>query len=172
MLTKLAWFQVPTNNILVVMTGQSSFNITLGWQWDDADANNSHLGYTGSGFIYGSQAFSRGQWIQVEVVYKPSTNRSSRDGYFCSWVDGVSNACTNQLNTPDGYSTGRLKTWYASNLTIWGGVGSTKTRDSYIYFDHWRIAVGTSLVGSSPPLDTPAGPPAIPSGINAQRVTQ
>ena len=91
MLTKLAWFQVPTNSILVVMTGQSSFNITLGWQWADADADNSHLGFVGSGFIYGTQSFQRGQWILVEVLYKPSTTKTSQDGVFKSWVNGVYN---------------------------------------------------------------------------------
>ena len=144
-LTKLAWFQVPTNNILVVMTGQSNFNITLGWQWADADANNSHLGFVGSGFIYGTQSFQRGQWILVEVLYKPSTTKTSQDGVFKSWVNGVYNGGTTALNTPDGYASGRLKTWYASNLTVWGGTGSTKTRDSNLYWDHWRIAVGNSL---------------------------
>ena len=144
-MTKLAWFQVPSNNIFITLSGQSSFNITLAWQWADADANNSHLGYTGSGFIYGSQAFSRGQWILVEVLYKPSTTKTSQDGVFKSWVNGVYNGGTMALNTPDGYAAGRLKTWYASNLTIWGGTGGTKTRDSNLYWDHWRIAVGNSL---------------------------
>ena len=144
-MTKLAWFQVPSNNIFITLVGQSSFNIALAWQWADADANNSHLGYTGSGQIYGSQAFSRGQWILVEVLYKPSTTKTSQDGVFKSWVNGAYNGGTMALNTPDGYATGRLKTWYASNLTIWGGTGSTKTRDSNLYWDHWRIAVGNSL---------------------------
>ena len=169
--TKLAWFQAPSNNLFLMFKGDP-FNISLNWQWAQADADNSHLGFGGSGYLDGTQYFGRNQWVQVEVVYKPSTTKTSRDGYYCAWLNGVVSSCTNQLNTPDGYSTGRLKTWYATNLTIWGGTGSTKTRDSYIYFDHWRIAVGTSLVGSSSPLDTPAGPPAIPSGINAQRVTQ
>lgn len=144
-LTKLAWFQVPTNSIFLAMTGQSSFNITLAWQWPDLDANNSHLGYVGSGQIYGTQSFQRGQWILVEALYKPSTTKTSQDGVFKSWVNGVYNGGTTALNTPDGYAAGRLKTWYASNLTIWGGTGSTKTRDSNLYWDHWRIAVGNSL---------------------------
>lgn len=144
-LTKLAWFQVPINSIFIAMTGQSSFNITLAWQWPDLDANNSHLGYVGSGQIYGTQSFQRGQWILVEVLYKPSTTKTSQDGVFKSWVNGVYNGGTTALNTPDGYASGRLKTWYASNLTIWGGTGQTKTRDSNLYWDHWRIAVGNSL---------------------------
>ena len=144
-MTKLAWFQVPTNSIFVALTGTTTFNITLAWQWPDGDADNSHLGFVGSGQIYGSQAFARGQWVLVEVLYKPSTTKTSQDGVYRSWVNGVYNGGTLQLNTPDGYSTGRLKTYYASNLTIWGGTGGTKTRDSNLYWDHWRIAVGNSL---------------------------
>ena len=144
-LTKLAWFQVPINSIFIAMTGQSSFNITLAWQWPDMDADNSHLGYVGSGQIYGTQSFQRGQWILVEALYKPSTTKTSQDGVFKSWVNGVYNGGTTALNTPDGYATGRLKTRYANNLTIWGGTGGTKTRDSNLYWDHWRIAVGNSL---------------------------
>ena len=144
-LTKLAWFQVPINSIFIAMTGQSSFNITLAWQWPDMDADNSHLGYVGSGQIYGTQSFQRGQWILVEALYKPSTTKTSQDGVFKSWVNGAYNGGTMALNTPDGYATGRLKTRYANNLTIWGGTGGTKTRDSNLYWDHWRIAVGNSL---------------------------
>ena len=144
-LTKLAWFQVPINSIFIAMTGQSSFNITLAWQWPDMDADNSHLGYVGSGQIYGTQSFQRGQWILVEALYKPSTTKTSQDGVFKSWVNGVYNGGTTALNTPDGYASGRLKTRYANNLTIWGGTGGTKTRDSNLYWDHWRIAVGNSL---------------------------
>ena len=166
-LTKIAWFQVPGNNIFLALKGSGSFNISLNWQWPDGDADNSHLGFVGSGFIDGSRSFARDQWVQVEVAYKPSTTRTSRDGYYCSWLNGAQSACTNQLNTPDSYANGRLKTWYASNLTVWGGTGSTKTRDSFLYFDHWRIAVGTSLGGPPPPLDTPAGPPGSVSGFTA-----
>jgi hypothetical protein len=157
--TKLAWFQSPSNNLFITFKGSPSFNISLNWQWADADANNSHLGFVGSGFLDGSRFFSPGQWVQIEVAYKPSTTSTSRDGYYCAWLDGVMSSCTNQLNTPDLYATGRLKTWYTSNLTIWGGTGSTKTRDSFLYFDHWRIAVGGTAPPLSPPSPTPPPPP-------------
>ena len=143
--TKLVWFHVPSNNIFVTFKGMTNFVISLNWQWADTDANNSHLGFAGSGYIDGSQQFSRGQWVLVELLYKPSTTKTSQDGVLKSWVNGVYNGGTVALNTPDGYASGRLKTYYAGNLTIWGGTGNTKTRDSFLYFDHWRIAVGNSL---------------------------
>lgn len=176
-LTKLAWFHTPANNFLIVMAGDP-FRIDIGWQWADNLVNNLHLGFVGSGFVFGSQTFGRNQWIQVEVLYKPSTTETSKDGVYCSWINNLSNACTFQINTPI-INNLRLQTYDTTNISVWGGVGSDKTRNSFIYYDHWIIATGTSLSGlpspptppgpPSGPVDNPVGAPNSPIGLNVSK---
>lgn len=162
--TKLGWFHTPGNNFYYSLNGGGPFTIQLNFQWGDGEADNSHLAHPtpNSGFIEGTQFFSPGVWIKVELIYKPSTTNTSRDGYYCSWIDDRLSACTNELNTP---SNPHLQTSGTSTTSIWGGTGSVKTRDSFIWYDNFRIAVGETLP-PTPPTDTIS--PNRPTGVSVQ----
>ena len=58
-MTKLAWFQVPSNSIFIGYDGTVELSTS---RWRGSGAMQTRiihpLGYTGSGQIYGSQAFS------------------------------------------------------------------------------------------------------------------
>ena len=87
-----------------------------------------------------SGSFQPGQWVKVEIYWKPSSCNTCHDGIWRWWVNGeLAGNVTDMI-------TDRLRASRISHQTIWGGTGSVKTRDSFIWFDHEHI--------SAPNLDT------------------
>ena len=129
---------------------------------DSADPATSTAAHSTSGAINGCKSRSclnhRRRKRRVTVTIVPGSMASS------------AHVRTNSTH-PTATAPAGLKPGTPPILTIWGGTGSTKLATAIS-----ALTTGASLsapaVGSSSPLDTPAGPPAIPSGINAQRVTQ
>ena len=141
-MTKIAWIHTRLNNVaqmnqfFLAMHGQNSFYITANYQ--NSDIDNSHLfggGPVGTIIITpnGNGGFSRGQWIQVEWLLIPSTTTTARNGILRVWINGVSTISVSNLNT------GAVLPDAVSYITVWGGTGTTKTRESYLYYDHTRV---------------------------------
>ena len=158
-LTKIAWIHTRNgnapqlNHLFMGMHGAGSglARFSIHWQWADGQPDNSHLGFVGSGFIESGTTFSHNAWTKFEWLFKPSTSMTSRDGVYKLYINNSLACSTTSLNTPAIYPDA------ISHITVWGGVGGTKTRDSYIWWDHEYVS---ALTGGTTP---PATPPSISS---------
>lgn len=117
----------------------------------------------------GSGTFSLGQWHYIEWCGKASASFTSRDGIYKWFLDGRLIGNYSNVNTGSW--------WNATYITpTWDGQGTPWGADAWYDIDRWvvaRLATGScaSLGGTTVNPDTPAGPPAAPSGLNAQKVT-
>lgn len=112
-----------------------------------------------------------GTWYRVEVYMKASTCPTCRDGAVRWWINGVLNG--NYSN----FAYGPLvNEWVWSETWDGAGNGNGFTTNPSHYIDHLHISVpncGSGCGGGvTPNPDSPAGPPAAPAGLNAQKVTQ
>ena len=119
-------------------------------------------------------------WYTVEAYIISSSSTTSRNGTLKWWINGTLNGQYTNLNYIDGI-TNQFQinhTWDNSsaiqcyNVTT-NPLGRDCTNPQIHYFDELLIAsVGGLSGGSTPNPDTPSGPPAAPTGLNAQKVTQ
>lgn len=79
-------------------------------------------------------SFAAGTWARIEQYWRPSTTNTSKDGVWKVWLND--NLVVNLSNL----NTGRAAAWAVSHVTIWGGTGTTKSRDSFLYFDHEHVS--------------------------------
>lgn len=123
----------------------------------------------------GSGAFSLGQWHYIEWCGKASQNITSRDGIYKWFLDGT------MIGNYSNVNTGAY--WNATYITpTWDGQGTPWGADAWWDIDRWVVArlvsgscsamSGGGVIIPTPNPDTPAGPPAVPTGLNAQKVTQ
>lgn len=141
-LTKIAWIHTysavaadsNSNQLFLAMEGSGPFFFTANYQNSNID-NGALVGFPGVlGTIRlypasGGEVYP-GQWAKIEMVFVPSTTNVSQDGKWLVWVNGV---LIHQLTT---LNTGRIQPNGVSHITIWGGTGTVKQRDSYIWYDH------------------------------------
>lgn len=135
--------------------------------YGDCPGGLNYFGNTGQ-----STTWSHGIWHYAEWCGKASTNTTSRDGIYKWFLDGRMVGNYPNVNTAQFYN--------ASYITpAWDGGGTPWGRDAWWDVDRWvvaRLPAGTcaSLTGGGITVnpDTPAGPPAAPTGLNAQKVTQ
>ena len=142
--TKIGWIHTRLNNVpqnnqfFLVMNATAAFYLTAVYQ--NGNIDNGHItgGPLGTAVFYptvSSGVFAAGQQVIIETVLRPSTTNVSRDGTWKVWVNNALAISVLNLNTD------RVQPDAVSHITIWGGVGGTKQRDSYLYFDHSRICV-------------------------------
>lgn len=141
--TKIGWIHnrlngSSLNNQFILLMQGTYPNFYMSLVYQNGNIDNSHIGGQGIGtvlFYPQTGGISPGQWVKVETVLIPSTTNVSRNGIWRCWINGVVAHNITTLNTdriqPDG----------VSHITIWGGVGGTKQRNSYLYFDHSRVCV-------------------------------
>lgn len=112
-----------------------------------------------------------GTWYKLEVYMKASSCPTCKDGIWRWWVNGVLNG--NYVNVAYGP---RVDEWVWTETWDGGGSGKGFTTNPSHYIDHLHISVpncGSGCGGGvTPNPDSPAGPPAAPAGLNAQKVTQ
>lgn len=120
-----------------------------------------------------STSFQAGQWVKVEACVRASTSMTSRDGIVRLWINDVEVMRYNNLN----YGQGVVNQYDAT--PTWDGYGNGQgfTTTIHQYFGHVHTSfppsggcasVGT---GTAPNPDSPAGPPAAPTGVNATKVS-
>lgn len=121
-------------------------------------------------------------WYTVEAYIIASSCTTCRNSTVRWWVNGVLQGNYTNLN----YGDGIVNQWQINHT--WDGAegkqcgpptnpSNSRGRDCRYpqihYFDELLIAsVGGLSGGSTPNPDTPSGPPAAPTGLNAQKVTQ
>lgn len=142
--TKLGWIHTtlngsPQNNQLIYsLIGSGPYALRTTYQ--NATVDNTHLGGSaplGTVNLFPSSAsqFAGGQWVKIEQYFRPATGISAQNGIWRMWVNNVLVMDVTTLNTemilPDS----------VSRITIWGGTGSVKSRDSFIWWDHERVSV-------------------------------
>lgn len=128
-------------------------------------------------------------WHTIEMYGIASSCSTCRNGTMKWWVNGILNGNYTNLN----YGDTILNQWQINHT--WDGAfgpqcynattnpnGRDCTNPQIHYFDEALFAsvgglpAGSGGGGTSPPSpppnpDTPAGPPAVPTGLNAQKVT-
>lgn len=142
--SKLGWIHTTLNGtpqqnqLFYSMTGTGPYALRLTYQ--NGTVDNTHLGGDsprGTVNLSPSSAgqFVGGQWVKIEHYFRPSTTNTAQNGIWKLWVNGVLAVNVLTLNTeaiqPDS----------VSRITIWGGTGGIKSRDSYIWWDHERVSV-------------------------------
>lgn len=121
-------------------------------------------------------------WYTVEFYVIASTCTTCRNSTVRWWLNGVLQGSYTNLN----YGDGIVNEWQINHT--WDGstdkqcgpptnpsnaIGRDCRNPQIHYFDELLIAsVGGLSGGSTPNPDTPSGPPAAPTGLNAQKVTQ
>lgn len=158
------------------------------WAHNSGNLDNSHIcgGPPGLGSggncdpnVGSGQVGPPGTWFKIEVYLKCSTTLTSRDGIVGWWVNGAPAGWYTQVNNcANGINEWIWDhTWDAS-----GDMGVSNTVPWEWRIDHLHVSVrngGAITPPSTPPPpppapnpDSPAGPPAVPTGLNAQKVTQ
>lgn len=136
--------------------------------YGDCPGGLNYFGNTGQ-----STTWTHGVWHYAEWCGKASTNTTSRDGIYKWFLDGRLVGNYPNVNTAQFYN--------ASYITpAWDGGGTPWGIDAWWDVDRWvvaRLPAGTCAAmtgggGITINPDTPAGPPAAPTGLNAQKVTQ
>lgn len=120
---------------------------------------------------------SEGAVHKVEITMRRSTTETSRDGTIRVVVDGFVRTNHTNVNFPayNFISVQTNHTWDGQCATRNPAVSPTtapndcRPYDDYYDTDDWYVSAGAG--GSTPNPDSPAGPPAVPTGINAQKVT-
>ncbi len=141
-LTKISWIHsqdtagekcVTDNQFFLALVGPGPFSISANYQ--NTCINNPDYGGFGTIQIYSSAGqIIPGKWALIEQYLKISTTNTSRDGVWRVYLDGKLIINADKLNT------GRAAFYGVSHITIWGGTGSVKSRDSFLYFDHEHVS--------------------------------
>ena len=128
--TKIGWIHTSLNGapngnqLFVTLNGSGPFHINMAYQ--NADIDNSHVsGYPGVGSVSINSfagSFAAGQWVRVEMYFKQSSCNTCKDGIWRWWLNGELAGNHTNLNTD------RIFPDAVSHITIWGGMGSAKTR--------------------------------------------
>lgn len=141
------------------------FTLQFHLQGFDPSIDNCHIS-SGFGECFNrawnmSTTVTKGVWHRVELYYKHSTSRTSRDGIARLWLDGVQQLNLTNLNTPDGV----INDLYFS--PTWAGPADpNRTNPDVISFDHVHVSSGGTGGGGTPKGDTT--PPAAPVNLRAQ----
>lgn len=103
----------------------SLYSVTENWpdRWEGTEATGRKV----------NQEVTSGVWHIVEFLI----HRGATDGRIRVWVDGVLWGDYKNINVPIDYD-GSWQEIYFRNFR--GGGGETKTRQSYIYYDHILVA--------------------------------
>lgn len=168
--SKIGWIHtrlnnVPMNNQLfysLIGTGPYCLRAT----YQNATVNNSHIGESaglGTANFYPSSAscFNGGTWVRIEQYFRPASCITCRNGIWKMWVNGtlVMNLTTlnSELIYPDA----------VSHITVWGGTGSVKTRDSFIWWDHEHVSSPNCPLGGCGSAGSDTTPPSQVTGVVA-----
>jgi len=160
-LTKIAWMHTTLagnphmNQLFLGLAGNNPYYINANYQQTNID--NSHM--FGGGPVGTirmdptvNSTFAAAQWAKVEWYFKQSTTNTSRNGICKVWVNNVLTINVTNMNTD------RITVDSVSHITVWGGTGSVKSRESYLYFDHSYISSAQGVPsggGDPPPLVAP-----------------
>lgn len=168
---KMFFVRGPVNNgvFLFGNSALSNSSAPMIYSHNSANLDNSHTCALSLGLACfpnaGSGVLTVGTWTQLEAYIKASTTDTSRDGIVRWWVDGVLAGNYTNMNV----ASRGLNEWVWSET--WDGTVNPPPAQEWAHFiDHLTIAVPGS--GVTPNPDSPAGPPAAPVGLNAQKVTQ
>lgn len=168
--SKLGWIHtrlnnVPMNNQLIYsLIGTGPYCLRTTYQ--NATVNNSHIGESaglGTANFYPSSAscFNGGTWVRIEQYFRPASCITCRNGIWKMWVNGtlVMNLTTlnSELIYPDA----------VSHITVWGGTGSVKTRDSFIWWDHEHVSSPNCPLGGCGSAGPDTTPPSQVTGVVA-----
>ncbi len=183
---KLFFVRGPVSNGVFMMMGGPGGGNDAGkpsyivFAHNSGNINNGHAcggdaaGATCFPNVGSGQVVPAGAWFTLEAYVKSSTTNTSRDGVVRWWVNGVPAGNYTNLNV----SSLGLNEWVWSET--WDGTVNPPPATEWAHFvDHLQIAVCSGCAvppggggGTTPNPDTPAGPPAVPTGLNAQKVTQ
>lgn len=153
--TKIGWIHTGIggagdgNQLFFGLEGDGPLYINANYQ--NADTDNAQIGQ-GFGTIRlepNGGAFNKGQWARFETCFQPSTCPTCQNGVWKVWVNGQMTINVSNLNTQ------ALRPTSVSHITIWGGMGSVKTRESYLYWDHEHISAVPNCTGAPGSVDTP-----------------
>lgn len=162
----------------------SSIPMFMYFGHNSGNLDNSHVCATDLGLQCNPNAASillyPDTWYTVEIHAIASSTLTSRNGTAKWWINGTLNGNYTNLNYGDGIINQFQinHTWdNSAAIQCYNAVTNPKGRDctnpQIHYFDELLIAsVGGLSGGSTPNPDTPSGPPAAPTGLNAQKVTQ
>lgn len=163
-----------------------SGNFQMIFAHNSGNYNNSHACATDLGLIcypnVTSTTVQADTWYTVEFYVIASTCTTCRNATVRWWLNGTMQGNYTNLN----YGDGIVNEWQINHT--WDGstdkqcgpptnpsnaIGRDCRNPQIHYFDELLIAsVGGLSGGSTPNPDTPSGPPAAPTGLNAQKVTQ
>lgn len=158
--SKLGWIHTRLNNaphgnqLIYSLIGTGPFCLRTTYQ--NATVNNCHVGEcggTGTANFYPSSGscFNGGTWVRIEQYFRPATCITCTDGIWKIWVNGSMVMNITTMNSEAIYPDA------VSHITVWGGVGGVKTRDSYIRWDHEYISIpncGSACGAITPPTST------------------
>ena len=167
--------------------GASAGSRRIGIFLQATSVNNCHLSdyigdCGGSSVVFlpnvNGSGITEGDIHKVQITMKRSSTETSRDGTIRVVVDGVVRTNHTNVNFPayNFISVQTNHTWDGQCATRNPAVGPTtapndcRPYDDYYDTDDWYVSAGAG--GTTPNPDTPAGPPAVPTGLNAQKVTQ
>lgn len=158
--TKIGWIHTgyngfgEGNQLFFGMVGDGPLYFNANYQ--NADTDNTHLGGDGPvGTVRldpSGGGFNKGQWVRFETCFQPSTCPTCKNGVWKVWANGQLSINVNNLNTQ------ALRPSSVSHITIWGGTGSVKTRDSFIWWDHEHISAVPNCTGAAGSVDTSPPP--------------
>lgn len=161
--TKTGWIHTGArtgdqkNQFFFCLGGGGPFQFTANYQNDDAD--NRHLGGDsprGSVRLEAQGGLIRGgEWVLLESILVPSTCPTCKNGVLKTWVNKELSINVTTLNTSGFVITG------VSHITVWGGTGHVKTRDSFIWWDHEHLSTFTGEAIQSRPV----APPGTVTGV-------
>lgn len=163
-----------------------SGNFQMIFAHNSGNYNNSHACAADLGLIcypnVTSTTVQADTWYTVEFYVIASTCTTCRNATVRWWLNGTMQGNYTNLN----YGDGIVNEWQINHT--WDGstdkqcgpptnpsnaIGRDCRNPQIHYFDELLIAsVGGLSGGSTPNPDTPSGPPAAPTGLNAQKVTQ
>ncbi len=144
--TKISWLHtglgtdVQGNQLFMGLVGPQGGPYSVNANYQNGNIDNQHLnGGNGLGTVRFDPASSAytiapGQWAKVEIYWKQSSCNTCRDGLYKVWVNGQSAVNVTTLNTD------RIAVDSVSYITVWGGTGTVKSRDSYMWFGHSYLA--------------------------------
>lgn len=152
---------------------------TLTFAHNTGGLNNSHICTGSTGEIcfpnQGSGAVNEGQWHTIEYWVRSSSTTTARDGCVAWALNGVMAGKYTTLN----YGSGNVNEVVLN--TTWDGYGNGQGFNTTVTqrWGHLRVlsapsgsCAAATTSGTQPNPDTPTGPPAAPTGLNAQKVVQ
>lgn len=175
--SKLGWIHtwlngVPQGNQLIYsLIGTGPYCLRTTYQ--NATVNNCHIGECGgtgtANFYPSSQScFPGNTWVRIEQYFKPATCTTCTNGIWKIWVNNVLVMNITTLNSELIYPDA------VSHITVWGGTGGVKTRDSFVWWDHEYVSIpncsgtcGGTVTPPAPPPPPPL-PPNMPTNLRVQ----